>query len=77
MGKAFIALKKYKECLELLATQNDPDLQALAKEANQLKEKEENAMKQMEEKQAQVGNKIEEYFKEMKWRLVKKNEQLP
>lgn len=39
MGKAFIALKKFAECLELLKEQTDNDLVALRKEAEQLWEK--------------------------------------
>lgn len=33
MGKAYISIKKYKECIELLANQNDPDLKNVLKEA--------------------------------------------
>ncbi len=33
MGKAYIALKKYDECIELLKDQQDNDLIALRKEA--------------------------------------------
>ena len=33
MGKAYISLKKYKECSDLLSNQNDPDLKAVLKEA--------------------------------------------
>lgn len=50
MGKAYIALKKYKDCIELLGNQTDADLNSLLKEAIQLKEKQENAIKKIEEK---------------------------
>ena len=40
MGKALIYLKKFKECIEFLATQDDKDLKELMKEAICLKEKE-------------------------------------
>lgn len=36
MGKAYIALNKFAECIELLNDQKDVDLQALKKEAEQL-----------------------------------------
>lgn len=40
MAKAYISLKKYKECIELLNNQTDPDLKTVLKEAIYLKEKE-------------------------------------
>ena len=33
MGKAYINTKKYKECIDLLSNQTDPDLKAVLKEA--------------------------------------------
>ena len=39
MGKAYISLKKYNECIDLLSNQTDPDLNALLKEAVELKTK--------------------------------------
>lgn len=77
MGRAYIALKKYKECIELLANQTDSDLNALLKEAVQLKEKDESATKKLAEKETMTNNKIEQYFKARNWRLGKRNEQLP
>lgn len=50
MGKAYIYLKKYKECMDLLANQADADLKVLLKEAMDLKTKEEELQKKIEEK---------------------------
>lgn len=64
MGKAYIALKKYKECIELLANQTDVDLNSLLKEAIHLKDKEESVIKKIQKKETMTINKIEQYFKD-------------
>ena len=77
MGKAYISTKKYKECIQLLSNQNDPDLKNLLKEAKQLKQKGELASQKMKEEQIMESSKVEAYFVSKKWRLKKRNEQLP
>ena len=77
MSKAYISLKKYKQCIELLTNKEDPDLKIVLKEAIQLKEKEEKASKKVEEKQVMATTKIQKYFLDRKWKLAKRNQQLP
>ena len=58
MAKAYISLKKYKECIDLLSNQTDSDLKVVLKEAIELKAKAEKANQKIEEKQVKALSKI-------------------
>ena len=59
MGKAYISVKKYQECIDLLSSQTDPDLKAVLKEAKELKDKDAQVEKKKEEKQHFASSQIE------------------
>jgi tRNA(Leu) C34 or U34 (ribose-2'-O)-methylase TrmL len=77
MGKAYIALKKYQECIALLDGQKDSDLVALKKEAVQQWEKEKAESSKKELSKTEFSSQVEAYFKERKWILGRESEQLP
>lgn len=73
MAKAYICLKKYDDCIQLLADQADPELKALRQEAISLKNKQTEEKKKLQEKTHAFSNKVEEYFAMKKWRYAKKS----
>lgn len=77
MGKAYIALKRFQECLDLLQDQQDADLIALRKEAELQWGKEKAQAEKLEQGKSKYASQVEAYFKEKKWILGKENEQLP
>lgn len=77
LGKAFIALKRYQECINLLQNTQDADLIALRKEAEQQWEKDKKQAEKVEESNSQYAAQVEAYFKEKKWKLGKESEHLP
>ena len=54
MAKAYIALRKYEECIKLLGGQTDADLVAVRKEAEKLLGKEKQAQSKKEEAVSQA-----------------------
>lgn len=77
LGKAYIGLRKYQECIQLMQGQTNAELVALSKEAQALMAKEKGEAEKMEKQQTAATDKIATYFAEKKWKLAKRSEQLP